>query len=174
MKKVVAICALALAMACSPAERAPSAAPAPDAQAAHTPLTATGPATELPRLPVDENLTWAASVVQLDTLTNEANGGVKLFGLAGGDPAMNGLHTYISFYESPAEGWQVFMLGDFLDYTVLADAPGRVELEIHESTMDEATGNIGSQRRNVIVSWTSGADDTPPATISVTPAAPQQ
>jgi hypothetical protein len=158
---------LALLAACAPAADQPADAAAP-AQSA--PLTANGDGSELQRQPVDSNLIWAASVVQLDMLTNEANGGVKLFGLAGGDPAMNGLHTYLAFYESPGDGWQVFQLGDFLEYRVLSEALGRVDLEITESTMDEATGTIGSRTRFVIVTWTRGEDNAPPMSITVTPA----
>jgi hypothetical protein len=83
---------------------------------------------------------------------------------------MNGLHTYLAFYESPPEGWRAFQLGDFLDYRVLSEAPGRVDLEIHESTMNQDTGEIGSHTRYVIVTWAEGADGVPPMTISVTPA----
>lgn len=161
-----AIAVLAALAACTPPTEQPSATPA--AQSA--PLTASGDAAGLQPEQVDSNLAWAASVVQLDILTNEANGGVKLFGLAGGDPAMNGLITHIAFYESPGDGWQVFELGNFLSYRVLSEAPGRVDLEIIESTYDEATGNIGSRTHYMIVSWTPGADGAPPATISVTPA----
>lgn len=156
-----------LAQACAPAGEQKAAEPAP---AAAEVLTASGDAAEIQRADVDTNLAWAASVVQLDTLTNEANSGAKLFGLAGGDPAMNGLLTHLAFYESPAEGWRVFPLGDFLAYRVLSEAPGRVDLEIQESTYDEASGQIGSTTRRAIVIWTRGADGAPPMTISVTPA----
>jgi hypothetical protein len=115
-------------------------------------------------------LAWAASVVQVDYLPNQNGAGAKLFGVAGGDPAMNGLYTYLAFYQNQAEGWRVFQLGDFLSYRVLYDAPGRVDLEIQESTMEASTGHIGSRTRHVIVGWTRSADGAPPMTISVTPA----
>lgn len=160
---------LALMAACTPATDQPEAAGAA-APVRAAPLTADGAAAELQRQPVDSNLTWAASVVQLDILSNEANGGAKLFGLAGGDPAMNGLHTYLAFYESPGDGWQVFQLGDFLEYRVLSEAPGRVDLEITESTMDATSGAIGSQTRHVIVTWTASADGAAPESIALTSA----
>lgn len=114
----------------------------------------------------EDGLQWAASVVRLDPIPGES---AKLFGTAGGDPAMNGLYTYIAFYPSPAEGWVVYKIGDFLDYTVLSHANGRVDLDIHESTMDGASGNIGSRHRKVIVQWTQGAEDTAPTAVTVTP-----
>ena len=136
---------------------------------AAAPLTASGPAATV-QPDADEGQQWAAAVVELDPLTRQGDRTVKLFGTAGGDPAMNGLYTHVAFFDSPAEGWRVFRIGDFLDYRVLSEAPGRVDLEIHESTMDEATGNIGSRTRRVIVGWALAADGSVPATVTVTPA----
>jgi hypothetical protein len=133
------------------------------------PLTPTGAPVTLtpePASQIDDGLQWAASVVDLDPIPGES---AKLFGTAGGDPAMNGLYTYIAFYPSPAEGWIVYKIGDFLDYTILSHANGRVDLDIHESTLDDATGNIGSRHRKVIVQWTQAAEDTAPTAVTVTP-----
>jgi hypothetical protein len=94
----------------------------------------------------------------------------KLFGTAGGDPAMNGLYTYIAFYVAPSEPWTVYKLGDVLDYTVLSSSPGRVDLDLHESTYDEASGEIGNRHRRVIVQWTMGEEEGPPTSLTVTPA----
>jgi hypothetical protein len=162
-----ALVASATLIACTPAEQAPAAA---DNPAATVSLTASGQAAELQPLPAEENMEWAASVVRVDVLANQQPGpSAKLFGLAGGDPAMNGLYTQIAFFRGPADGWRVFRIGDFLDYRVLADSPGRVDLEINESLMN-ANGDIGSQTRHIIVTWTAGADAAAPATIAVTPA----
>ncbi len=118
----------------------------------------------------DANLQWSAGVVKLDELKDQGASTVKLFGTAGGDPAMNGLYTYVAFFVGPAEGWAVFRIGDFLDYKVLNEAPGHVDLEIEESVMDEASGQIGSRKRKVIVGWVTGVDGAAPASVSVTPA----
>ena len=115
----------------------------------------------------DDGLQWAASVVKSDDIPRES---AKLFGVSGGDPAMNGLQTYIAFFENPADGWAIYQIGDFLDYTVLSHANGRIDLDIHESTMDEATGNIGDRHRKIIVQWTQDASDTAPTLLTVTPA----
>ena len=113
----------------------------------------------------------AASVVRVDFLENQGgSAGVKLFGTAGGDPAANGLYTYIAFYIGPGGDWVVFPVGNFIDYRILFDAPGRVDLEITETTIDEATAEMGSQTRRVIVSWTDVMDDAPPESVTVTPA----
>lgn len=115
-------------------------------------------------------LQMAASVIKLDELNQQGDLTAKLFGTAGGDPAMNGLYTHIAFFDSVPDGWRLFMLGDVLDYTILAEAPGRVDLELHESTMNDATGEIGDRKRKVIVTWTPGEGDTAPASVSVAPA----
>lgn len=118
----------------------------------------------------DANLQWSAGVVKLDELKDQGDQTVKLFGTAGGDPAMNGLYTYVAFFMSPAEGWAVFKVGDFLDYRVLDEAPGHVDLEIEESVMDEASGQISSRKRKVIVGWVAGANGAAPTNVTVTPA----
>lgn len=162
--------------ACDSQTGAPTPTPAPRpnlpaSQAAPpvTPLVAAGPAVTVTASD-DPNVQHAASVVKLDQLTKQGGATVKLFGTAGGDPAMNGLYTDIAFFKSPAEGWAVFRIGDFLDYQVLSEAPGRVDLKVEESVMDEATGQIGKRERRLIVSSMPGADGAPPAAITVTPA----
>ena len=146
-----------------PAEQAAATAPAA------APLTASGPAATL-QPDAAPDVQTAASVVSLDALKNQGSLTAKLFGTAGGDPAMNGLYTYLAFFQDPAEGWRVFRLGDVLGYRVLSEAPGRVDLEIRESTMDEAAGAIGERTRHVIVGWAVAADGSVPPTVTVTPA----
>ena len=145
----------------------PAEQPASSPRAA--PLTAAGPAAIL-QPDADPNQQWAASVVRLDALENQGDRTVKVFGTAGGDPAMNGLYTHLAFFESPAEGWRVFRIGDFLDYRLLSEAPGRIDLEIDESVLDAATGQIGSRKRRIIVGWALPTDGSVPATVTVTPA----
>lgn len=135
-----------------PAER-PSTAPG--STSAPTPggaLVAAGQAVVL-QPETDDALQTAAAVVALDYLPDQGDLTAKLFGTAGGDPAMNGLYTYIAFFESPAEGWRVFQLGDFLDYRILGETPWRVDLEIDESSMNIETGEIGQRTRRIIVTW---------------------
>lgn len=163
---IVTVCVVVMTGCRGSESAAPS--PAPASAPVVAPLSAAGSPESIASDPQPE-LQMAAGVVRLDMLKGQADHTVKLFGTAGGDPAMNGLYTYIAFYESPAEGWRVFRLGDFLDYTVLSEAPGRVDLELHESVMQESTGDISSRRRRVIVSWTATADTVPTAVV-VTPA----
>jgi hypothetical protein len=117
---------------------------------------------------MEESLQWSASVVQLDPLRRQP-GTAKVFGTAGGDPAMNGLHTYLAFFErSPGDGWRIFRLGDFLSYRILEEAPGRLTLELRESVLDERTGDIGARTRRLLVSWRARGGGLP-ASVSVAP-----
>ncbi|WP_125257099.1 hypothetical protein [Brevundimonas fluminis] len=141
----------------------------PPERPATGPLTPTGPAQTL-SADADPNLQQAAAVVELTPVEGQGALTVKMFGTAGGDPAMNGLYTYVAFFIDPAEGWRVFRIGDFLDYRVLSAGPGRVELEIDESTMDPETSEIGSTTRRLIVGWAPGADGAAPVAVTVTPA----
>ena len=149
-------------VAVPPAEQAPP-------LAAVAPLAASGPAATLTP-ETDAALHQAAAVVRLDQLAGQGPLAAKLFGTAGGDPAMNGLYTHIAFFQDPAEGWRVFRIGDVLDYRVLSQRPGRVDLELEESIMDQATGRIGSRTRRVIIGWPIAADGSAPAEVTVTPA----
>lgn len=141
----------------------------PTPTAAVAPLAAAGPAATLSP-EADPALQQAAGVVRLDQLAGQGPLAAKLFGVAGGDPAMNGLHTHLAFFQSPAEGWRVFRLGDVLDYRILSQRAGRLDLELEESMMDEATTRIGSRTRRVIVGWAIAADGSAPTEVTVTPA----
>lgn len=134
---------------------------------AAAPLTANGSAETLIAEPVEENIQWAASVVKVDYIPDTD---AKLFGTAGGDPAINGLYTYLAVYQSTADGWAVYKLGDFNDYTVLSTGPNRVDLEISQSGWNQETDSADTQVRKVIVRWTPGEDGAPPTSVTVTPA----
>ena len=164
---LIAVLASAALAACTFAA-APAGDETPAPEAAPVTLTVSGNAERLEAMTDDESIQWAASVTEVHFLQNQGeSSGVKLFGLAGGDPAMNGLYTQIAFFQSTGDGWRVFRVGDFLSYRVLSDSPGRVDLEIQESTMNEATSEIGSQTRHLIVTWTRGPDGAAPDAIEV-------
>lgn len=150
-----------------------SAAPAPTKAPVHAtppvaPLVAAGPAAAITPEPQAE-AQGAASVVRVDPLTNQGIHSVKLYGAAGGDPAMNGLYTYVAFFEGADTGWKVFRIGDVLDYRVLSESPGRVDLEITESVQLGDAGEIGSRKRRVIVGWDVPSDESSPDGVTVTP-----
>ena len=132
-----------------------------------TALTANGPSETLAAEAVEENIQWAASVVKVDDIPDTD---AKLFGTAGGDPAINGLYTYLAVFQSTADGWAVYKLGDFNEYTVLSTGPNRVDLEISQSSWNQQTDSADTQVRKVIVQWTPGEDGGAPASVTVTPA----
>jgi hypothetical protein len=124
-----------------------------------------GPATVRPD--DSEMLQDAATVVVVSPLEHQGDLSAKLFGAAAGDPAMNGLNTYLAFFEPPpVNGWRVFEIGDFLSYEIVSETPGRLLLGIHESVMND-NGDIGERTRRLAVSWTPGRDGAAPATVTV-------
>lgn len=144
--------ALALLLAATPASAQP-------------PAAERGPVTLRPN--PEDMLQYAAEVVGVERLEHQGGLSAKLFGAAAGDPAMNGLHTYLAFFVPPPEnGWQIFEIGDFLAYTIISETPGRLLLEVSESVM-HANGNIGEQTRRLAISWTPGRDNAAPATVTV-------
>ena len=133
--------------------------------AGQPPRQDSGPATLQPEAQED-NLQWAASVISVNDLRQQGDDTARLFGVAGGDPAMNGLYTCLAFYIDVGDGWRMFKLGDFLEYRVVSESPGRVLLAINESVMD-AQSNISARRRRIAVTWTAGADGAPPTAVRV-------
>lgn len=128
-----------------------------------------GPAATQLSPETDDHHQHSASVIKIAELNRQGDSTVKLYGTAGGDPAMNGLYTYLAFFESTAEGWRVFRVGDFVNFVVLSEAPGQVVLSIRESTMNDATGQIGTRVYRLQLSWTPGPQGAPPRTVRVTP-----
>lgn len=116
----------------------------------------------------DENLQLAASVTEITDVPNQGDASVKLFGTSG-DMAMNGLYTYLAFFDNEAHGWRVFSLGNILEYRIVFASPGRLVLRFSESTNNEG-GVIGTSTRRVLVRWTPGTDEAPPATVTMGPA----
>ncbi len=136
---------------------------------AQPPVAEHGPVTRQPDR--DDMLQDAAMVVGVDRLAHQGELSAKMFGAAAGDPAMNGLHTYLAFFVPPPEnGWQIFEIGDFLAYTIVAETPGRLLLEVNESVMN-ANGEIGERTRRLAISWTPGPQNAAPATVTIAPAA---
>ncbi|HTU11872.1 MAG TPA: hypothetical protein VMG08_13355 [Allosphingosinicella sp.] len=140
---------------------------APASAAAAQPVAERGPVTLRAEAgPEDENLQWAASVVTVSQLGAAGDFSGKLFGVAGGDPAMNGLYTYLAFHLSPGDGWRIFKIGDFLDYRVLSETAGRVVIEVEESVIDSESV-ISARRRRLAITWTPAPGEDAPAAVMV-------
>ncbi|WP_029416382.1 hypothetical protein [Brevundimonas bacteroides] len=172
---ITAVAAVAFGLSVGACEAAPgtdaaapagSATPAEAAAPQSAPLTPAGaPAPLTAESAEDEGIQYAASVVQLDAIPDTD---AKLFGTAGGDPAINGLYTYLAVYQSTADGWAVYRLGDFNSYTVLSTGQNRVDLEVSQSTWNDAAGTADTQVSKIIVQWTP-TEGGPPSSVTVTP-----
>jgi hypothetical protein len=167
---LLAIACLALP-ACTPAAP-PTQAPAKVA-AAKPFVAADGARQIVTPMAKGDPIGVALGVVQVNDLPNLSEAwAVRMFGVAGGDPAANGLRTYLGFVSPHDDAG--FLLGDFRAYRILASAPGRIDLEIDEDVMGD-TGELSLRTRRVIVSWTEKPQpDSPdkefPATVTLTPA----
>lgn len=168
MKIAFAAAALALA-ACSPQAETPAgpAAAAAETPAAKTPVTPAqpfGPARAVTAEAESEALFGAASVTDIHFVKNAD---VKLFSTAGGDPAINGLYTYLAIWTEEERDWsRIFMLGDFNSWEVVEESPTRVVLKISRSRIEEGTGDVKTAEEKLIVDI-PGAEAT---TVTVTPA----
>ena len=149
-RKMAIILGLALAGAAAPALAQP--------------VGGSGPATVAPD--EDEGLQVAAGVSQVHVLGHQGEANVTVFGLTGGDPAMNGEYILLSFNGDPAEGSKIFRIGDVLEFRILSDAPGRLLLQVRENVMN-AAGEIGMASRRVLVTWTPGPGGAAPARVTV-------
>lgn len=164
MKYAAFAAALALA-ACQPAAEKPAdpAAPAPEAAqpAAVTPATPSGPAKAVAPEADDESLSGAAAVTDIH-FVKDAD--VKLFSTAGGDPAINGLYTYLAIF-TPPEGWtRIYMIGDFNSWDVVEESPTRVVLKVSRSWVEQETGDIKTADEKLILDIPQ--DETVPLTVT--------
>jgi hypothetical protein len=128
------------------------------------PAVPDGPAVTVPVLPA-ATLQDAAAVSQL-ALVPEQN--AKLFSVSGGDPAANGLVTYLALFAGPAEGWRVYPVGDFESWRLTETRPGVFVLKIRE-TGQGGSGPLTRRDRRIIVGFAFDGE-THPAAITVTPA----
>jgi hypothetical protein len=170
MRLAILAGALALA-ACQPAAQTP-AAPAEPA-AAETPAAPatiaepakpSGPPTQIEAATGDDSLMAAAHVTDVRNIKDVD---YKIFSTAGGDPAVNGLYTYLAHYNEEDRGWtQIWMIGDFNSWDVVEESATRVVLQISRSWADQASGDIKTVDEKLIIDLPAAADGK----LTVTPA----
>lgn len=69
--------------------------------------------------------------------------GAKIYSTAGGDPAINGLYTFLAVAgDSPDQGWRVFQIGDFNSWKIGEQTKDHIILEVSRSWVDQASGDI--------------------------------
>ncbi|OYX49597.1 MAG: hypothetical protein B7Y90_06925 [Alphaproteobacteria bacterium 32-64-14] len=164
MRTAILAAALALA-ACQPAAEEP-AKPAEPATAETAPPPAPEPARPSgpPKSIEAEDDQMPEAWVTDVHLVKDAD--FKIFSTAGGDPAINGLYTYLAAY-TPPDGWtRVYMLGDFNSWDVLEESATRVVLKISRSWIEEGTGDIKTAEEKLIIDLPA----TPETPVQVTPA----
>lgn len=107
----------------------------------------------------------AASVSQLHAIPAQD---AKIFSVSGGDPATNGLVTYLGLFISPAEGWRLYPLGDFSGWRVTETGRGRLVLNVRQDAAGPR-GDIVSRDSRLIVDFVRSHGEAP-AAVNVTPA----
>jgi len=107
-----------------------------------------------------------ANVMRLAHLT-QSDG--RLYSVAGGDPAINGLSTYLAVLESPADGMRVFMIGNFNDWQVLYERPGQVALQVSRSFID-ADGGVETVEERMLLEVPRPGDETMSLSMAEAPA----
>jgi hypothetical protein len=113
---------------------------------------------------LSDDLSGAAAVTDIH-FVEDAD--VKLFSTAGGDPAINGLYTYLALFTAP-EGWtRIYMIGNFNSWDVIEESPTRVVLEVSRSWIEEGTGEVKTADEKLILDVPQ--DEKAP--LTVTPAA---
>lgn len=177
MKPVTFLVALATLAACdTQVETRKEAVPAAEQAATandpdETPVSAkpSGPA----RVIAPSNnagLQGAASVDSVQPL-NDHGYSAKLLNLTGGDPAANGNQLYLAFYVGPAEGWTIFLLGDFAGWELVEEG-GRGLIFDTTSDIVGPDGDIvrGPNQRYIVTYAPGGPEATAPESVSITPA----
>jgi len=145
----------------APASRPKAAPPPTPMSVAKAPARPSEPGAIVPALS-GERMQEAASVSQLHAMPRL---NAKVFSVSGGDPAVNGLVTYLALFAGSAEGWRVYPLGDFAAWRVVEAMPGRIVLATVEDKAGPA-GDIVKKQGHVHVAFAAGGQ-TPPDTISV-------
>lgn len=162
MRVMSVLVPLALMMgACSPPPAKAPATPAPSAAAVTAPtLVVNGAATKV--AVSDQDLSMAAGVVRVTDLDAD---GAKIFLTAGGDPAINGLYTYLALYIEDDRDWRVFQIGDFNEVSIVSQTKETVDLKASVSWVDQPTGDIKTEERFMRVSIPAQTDTA----LTVTP-----
>ena len=149
----------------TPAET-PAPQPAPTPEAPTRSAEAIGEPVEAGPVSGASTLQEAAAVMQVHAIPEQ---NAKVFDVAGGDPAVNGLMTYLGLYIDASEGWRIYEIGNFESWRVTEEAPQRVVLDVRQSRADPASGEIVTEDSRLIVGFASDGEG-PPERITLTPA----
>ena len=145
----------------APVSRAKAAPPPTPMSVAKAPARPRGPGAVTPAVPPAE-LQEAASVSQLQPMP-QLN--AKVYSVSGGDPAVNGLVTYLALFAGSADGWRSYPLGDYAEWRVVEATAGRIVLAVRQDTAGP-DGNILRRSRHVHVGF-AWNDGSPPDAVTV-------
>ena len=157
MRLAILAGALALA-ACQPAAETPAAPAEPAAPAAPAaptvePAKPSGPAKAVE---AEDDHFPEAYVTDVHHIKDAD---FKVFSTAGGDPAVNGLYTYLARYNDDERGWtQVYMLGDFNSWEIVEESQTRIVLKVSRSWVDQESGDIKTADEKLIVDLPATAE----------------
>ncbi|MBL8559697.1 MAG: hypothetical protein JNM47_13295 [Hyphomonadaceae bacterium] len=149
MRMLIVCAALALA-ACAPDGAAPKTASAAQA-------TPAGPAETIEARNEASDHHRDTNVSRVQGLQT---GDAKLFGVVGGDPAINGEYLYLAVApEAPDDDFKVYKLGDFNEWALESESEGSVVIKVSRSWIDDA-GEIQTAQERYIVAVPAWAATT--------------
>jgi hypothetical protein len=76
---------------------------------------------------------------------------------------------YLAFYHSPAEGFRIFPIGDFEEYRLVSQQPGRVVITVRQTSHTGGSNPFKTSARRLTITWPLRGE-TIPDTITVTDA----
>lgn len=86
--------------------------------------------------------------------------GAKIYSTAGGDPAINGLYTFLAVAgEAPDMGWRVFEIGNFNSWKIAEQTNDHVILEVSRSWIDQASGDVKTVEEKLKVPLVPASSD---------------
>lgn len=113
---------------------------------AEAPATPSGPATPVKAGKLDASAAFVSDVKWL-----KSNMGAKVFSVGAPDPEINGLLTYLGVFEGVGGGWRTYLLGNFSDWMIAEDAPGKVVVRVRREWVDPSTHDTRAAWEKLIV-----------------------
>jgi hypothetical protein len=101
-----------------------------------------GPTTAPEKIAVIAEAPAEASVTDVKWIESAENG-AKIYSTAGGDPAINGLYTFLAIpSDEPGGGWHVFEIGNFNEWKIAEETKDHVILAVSRSWVEQSSGDI--------------------------------
>jgi hypothetical protein len=134
------LAAATVLVACAPENSAPP----PSASQVEALKTVSGP-TALELAVSDQEGAFVSQVVQLQTID------ARIYGVVGGDPAINGVFTYLAVFDEPIDAPQVYRIGNFNEFELVSEQPGQATLLVSRSEVDQASGDVRTYAERLVI-----------------------